>query len=89
MFTPTKEIVEFIASYMNESHQEALIEIARAAGFEITEAAIVDLTAEALILEGFSGSEKIQASIAWPSPLQQREDVRRYLQQMQEDARFA
>ena len=89
MFNPTKEIVEFIAAYMNETHQEALVEIARAAGYELSNATIVDLTAEALILEGQAGSEIIQAKVNWPSPLQQRDDIRRFLQQMQEDARYA
>lgn len=88
MYSPDRDTVTFIANYMNENHQGLLVEIAVANGFGCDCAAIYDLTSQELILDCIKDGEAFKAPIRWPAQLQTREDVRRFLQMMQDDARF-
>jgi CheY-specific phosphatase CheX len=86
VYQPTKDAVDFIASYMNENQADALTDIARAHGFAAEKAEIVNITATELTLRIAEAGET--ASIAWPAPLERREDIRSYLLEMQESARW-
>lgn len=87
MYTPDPTIVEFISHYMNESHGDALVEIARDAGADAAEAQIVDLTSVGVVF-ALDGDAEVRFTAPWPGPLRRREDIRSYLQEMQETARF-
>lgn len=86
MYHPTRDAVDFIASYMNENQSGALTDIARAYGFATEKAEIVDISTTDLTLQVSDAGEK--AVIAWPAPLTRREDIRSYLLEMQESARW-
>lgn len=89
MFEPSGDVVALIAEYMNESHGEALREIAVAHNFRANTVEIATMSSTQLTLRGRTGDGQWSyALIAWPAPLRRREDIRRYLQQMQDDARF-
>jgi len=89
MYEPPEDVVAFISSYMNESQPEALVEIARGRGAAADHAQIVGMTSTQLTLRVTCAGEETEVRLDWPGPLRRREDIRAYLQEMQEDARFA
>lgn len=88
MYIPEPEAIKFIATYMNENHQDALTQIAKLNGYVLENASIVDMSAEHLTLSGNIDGNSTKVEVKWPKPLTKREEVRVYLQQMQDDARF-
>ncbi|WP_194396393.1 DUF2470 domain-containing protein [Microbacterium atlanticum] len=89
MFEPPDDVVAFIADYMNETHQDALAEIAVAHGASARSARIVGMSGAVLTLAVIdAGGARQDVDIPWPAPLSAREDIRRHLQEMQEEARF-
>ena len=90
MFEPSEDVVTFIADYMNEAHGEAVREIAAGHGFHADVVEIAGMSSAGMTVRGRTGEgDWVTAIIAWPAPLQRREDIRRHLQQMQDDARFS
>ncbi|MCA4134834.1 DUF2470 domain-containing protein [Arthrobacter sp. M4] len=89
MYHPTEDTVDFIASYMNQNQADALTDIARAHGFATDKAKIVDITSTELVLQVSDIPDVVAGRIAWPAPLTRREDIRSYLLEMQEAARWA
>jgi Protein of unknown function (DUF2470) len=88
VYRPTPEVVEFIATYMNENQADALVDIARAHGLSADRARVKDLTETAMVLSLAAADREQDAEVPWPRPLQRREDVRMFLLEMQEDARL-
>lgn len=89
-YEPDDEVVDFISTYMNEAHSEALQVMASAYGVKAERVEIASMTAIALILRALDDDGIWQTTaITWPAPLRRREDIRTHLQQMQDDAWFS
>lgn len=88
-YQPPDDVVEFIAGYMNETHPQALVEIARADGLDADAVEIVAMTSTDLLLRVRVGDSAWRpAAIAWPTPLGSRPDIRLNLERMETAARY-
>ena len=79
MYEPPDDVVIFISSYMNDNHGDALTQIAQAHGVESDVVTITGMTGAELLMRAETGGEHTDVAIAWPAPLQRREDIRIYL----------
>lgn len=88
MYTPSDDEVRFIAAYMNEAHPEVVREIADAHGIEAGAIEVCGMTDTELLLQVQTEDGSALRPVPWPAPLRRREDIRLFLEEMQEDARF-